>query len=70
MNYVENLLKLDGTKVNLGHLKTPLLVSPYWSGNNPHPCGLLHKYRVSEHIHYFTNTLEVLQQCNIFKFMA
>ena len=45
-------------------------LSPYWSGNNPHPCGLLHKYRVSEHIHYFTNTLEVLQQCNIFKFMA
>jgi len=48
----------------------PAELSPYWSGNNPHPCGLLHKYRVSEHIHYFTNTLEVLQQCNIFKFMA
>ena len=23
MNYVENSLKLDGTKVNLGHLKPP-----------------------------------------------
>ena len=42
-------------------------LSLYSSGNNPNPYGLLHKYRVSEHIHYFTNTLEVLQQCNIFK---
>ena len=42
-------------------------VSPCWSESIPHPCGLFHKYGVSENIHYFTNTLEVPQQCNIFK---